>query len=158
MEKLDISQLRLYNKSHKFYYSNNSLSFVDEQFLESLIAVGNRSADILVIVNHDIDDLNSNENVLMNKILEAVGLSIEKVLIVSKPKISINLIWRYLKINKCLLFGIKPKNVGLHIDINNYLPTNFNDKILLLSASIEVLQKHPENKKLLWKELQNIFK
>jgi len=158
MEKLDNSQLRLYNKSYKFYHSNNSLSFVDEKCLTSLITVGNRSADTLVIVNHDIANLNSNENVLMNKILEAVGLSLEKVLIVSKPAIDINLIWRYLKINKCLLFGIKPKNVGLHIDINNYLPTNFNDKILLLSDSIEALQKHSENKKLLWKALQNIFK
>lgn len=158
MEKLDIEQLNIYNKKNKLFASNNTLDFVDQQCLAFLITAGNKAAENLVIVNHEIADLSSSENVLMKKILEAVGLSLEKVLIISKPAININLIWRYLNISRCLMFGVNPKNLGLHIDINNYLPTNFNNKILLLSPSIEALQKHPENKKLLWKALQAVFK
>jgi len=158
MEGLANNNLKIYSKQDKIYTSSNKLSLINESCLNELETLGNKSAEVLIIVNHIIPDINSEENVLLNKILEAVGLSSTNTFVISKPNLSINLLWRYLTVNKCFIFGIDTKVLGLHINIKPYQPTTFNNKILLFSDGIEALKKHPEKKKLLWKALQNIFK
>jgi len=158
MENLDIRKLKIYDKRQKFCISSNRLNYVNENCLDQLERVGNENAEVLLVVSHNIADLNSPENVLLIKILEAVGLTMEKVFIVRKPNINLNILWRYLSNSKCLFFGINPLKMGLYINVDAYVPTVFDNKVLLLSHSINALQKHPEKKKLLWKALQNIFK
>jgi len=158
MDSININQLNIYDKKHQFYKTNSNLSFVDEGILNQLKTAGNNKASILIIVDHQIDNLETEDNILMLKILGAVNLSIEKVFIISKPQIPLNILWRFLEVNACLVFGVEAQTMGLHINIENYQPTNFNSKIILFSDAIDDLQKHPEKKKLLWNALQAIFK
>lgn len=158
MEKLNIDKLKIYEGRHKFYVQNYKQNFIDKNCLDELKTLGDNSAEVLVIVNHIISNIDSEENILLNKILEAVGLSIAKTFVISKPNLGLNLLWRYLTVNKCLIFGIDTKELGLHINMEPYQPTTFNNKIVLLSNGIEDLKKHPEKKKQLWKALQNMFR
>lgn len=158
MDKPGIALLKIYDNIQKYVSIDNNVDFMDENCLDALITTGNKTAHVLILVNHDIYDLNSDESILMKKILEAVGLSSEKVFIISKPTLNVNVLWRYFNINRCLLFGINAAKMGLHITMNKYELVSFKNKILLLSDAVEDLQKHPENKKLLWKALQSMFK
>jgi len=158
MEVSNINKLKIYDEKYKFYTPRHKQSFIDESCLDELKTIGNSKAEILIIVNHDISNTSSEENILLNKILEAVGLSTANTFVISKPNLSINLLWRYFTVNKCLIFGINTKELGLHINVKPYQPTIFDRKILLFSDGIDELKKHPEKKKLLWTALQNIFK
>jgi len=158
MESLNINELNIYNGLQTLSINKNDISYVDKYCLEKLEKTGDNTNGVLLIVDHNIGDLSSSENVLLTKILQAVDLSIKKVCVVHKPNFNISLLWHYINFHKCLIFGVHPKEIGLYIEVQHYDPCTLNDKVFLFSDSVTVLLSQPEKKKTLWKALQLMFK
>ena len=61
-------------------------------------------------------------------------------------------------INKAVLFGISPKDLGLKITPPQYFPTEFNNCTFLFIDNLSKINTSPQLKKDLWSCLKEMFK
>jgi len=59
---------------------------------------------------------------------------------------------------KVLIFGIRPQEIGLHLNINIYQTLIFQKVQFLFSDNLEVIANDLPKKKKLWEQLKKMFK
>lgn len=120
-------------------------------------AKGQNQKKVLILVSHSIDDLNSVENVLLFNILKAIKLTIDDVQLVEFTGVPFKILFSMIDFDKCIMMGLKPKDVGLQMVSMPYQVFNFQNKLCLLSHSTNMLNKHKKCKENLWNALQKMF-
>ncbi len=120
-------------------------------------AIGNNQKKILIMVSHSINDLNSEENVLLFNILKAIHLTIEDVKLVEFAGQPFKFIKNSIEFEKCILLGLDGSQIGLQMALNPYHIFNFMNTFFLTSHSANLLNKHKKYKENLWKALQKMF-
>jgi hypothetical protein len=60
-------------------------------------------------------------------------------------------------IKQAVLFGIKPKDIGLNLEMPPYQPVVFNNCTFLLVDKISIIEPSTERRKALWTCLQRMF-
>lgn len=113
-------------------------------------------ASIIVLLrNADRNELN-----LLAKIFQAVGKDLAKdAFVINQPEIiTYKAINTAFNVKKLLVFGIEPKEIGLHLRINAYQATNFQGLELLFSHNLKTIAEDLAKKKQLWGQLQVMFK
>lgn len=111
---------------------------------------------LIVIRNTDEQHLE-----FLSKILSAIKYDMTKdvVLIAVNPDAAIHLIQltKTYDVFNILLFGIKPKDVGLYGQIPNYYPISINEKQILVADALAQIAANQSKKKDLWTALQRMF-
>ena len=100
------------------------------------------------------------EIALLSKIFQAVGKNLETggCVINDRKLPSYKMINSAINFKKLLVFGIAPKDIGLHLNVKAYQLIPFQDRQLLFSHSLEVITNDLAKKKQLWGQLQLMFK
>lgn len=123
--------------------------------------IGNNKSKIFIGVCDDENgSLNSDERLLLQKILAAVKLSEDDVLIATLrdiKRVSFNGFISQNKFDKLLFFGIEPKQLGWHIEVLPYQKAHFMEKDTLFAESLATIKVNETAKKKLWGQLQTIF-
>lgn len=116
----------------------------------------NSSLSIVVLLkNATTEDLN-----LLGKIFQAVGRNIEEEVCVinTLTTVSYKELATLFHLEKVLVFGIHPKEFGLHLNIDIYQTFIFQEVQFLFSDTLQVIASNLPKKKLLWAQLQAMFK
>jgi hypothetical protein len=97
--------------------------------------------------------------VFLSKILAAVKLDFDKdILLINSSSLPVFNQFRALpSIDKLLVFGILPADIGLHIMAKPYNLINFNNYSLLFVHALKDISEDVNKKKLLWQQLQVLF-
>jgi len=136
----DKSKLQLFSNQEVFNIPNELSGFINKENIQKkLISKGLNKKNVLVIVSHSINDLNSTDTLVEFN---------------NQP---IKYLWRAFKTEKCLIFGLNPKQLNLHINAAVYKILQISSKEVLFSHSAQMLNNHKKNKELLWKTLQHMF-
>lgn len=152
------SKLQLFSKQEVFNMPNELSGFINKENIQKrLISKGLNKKNVLVIVSHSIDDLTSTDNALVLNILKALKLNLDDVALVEFNNQPIKYLWRVFKTEKCLIFGLNPKQLNLHINSPVYKILQISSKEVLFSHSAQMLNNHKKNKELLWRTLQRMF-
>lgn len=96
----------------------------------------------------------------LGKVLKAVNRDIEKdtYLINDLDTPTLKTINKLVDFTKVLVFGMNPKEIGLHVRINPYQLFSFQDKQFLFSQSLNTIANNVEQKKIFWAQLQLMFR
>jgi hypothetical protein len=115
---------------------------------------GNKSVVVL------LKDANQEEIDLLGKIFKAVGKNLETdgCLLNSSSSPSYKEVTDVIDFKKLLVFGIAPKDIGLHLNVKIYELIPFQHRELLFSHSLKVIMSDLNKKKMLWGQLQLMFK
>ena len=114
----------------------------------------------LLLVLAEVDFTTENEQFL-TKILGAVkhdlGRDTLRLMIPKGQSFGINKLLMSDKIDKVILFGINPKDIGLSIETFVYKSIHLSGKEMLIAHSLDKISKTQELKKALWTSLQQMF-
>lgn len=124
---------------------------------DQLKVKGANNKKVLVWVSHSIDDLNSADNILLFNILKAIHLTIDDIKLVEYTGMAFKIMTKLFEVEKCILIGLSPRQVGLQVANVPYTVFNLNDTPILLSDSTHLLNKHKKHKESLWIALQKMF-
>lgn len=115
----------------------------------------------VAIVHYCVDapELNSADNELLQKIMQAVGIDLDKEVML------INLAFAHPPIgslpragvSKLLSFGASMAQAGLNLQIANYLITRFYGMTLLFADALGTIANDKQLKMLLWQKLKKMF-
>jgi len=149
--------LKLFNLKHYFYdfeiYQSPSSDIPTE------ILTGGNQKKLLVVV--EVDDFTDENKAFLAKILGAVkyDMSNDASLLVLQngQPLAVNSLLHTDKYTNALIFGIKPKDIGLSIETFLYAPFSISGKKLLIGHSLEKIKSSTDLKKNLWTALQAIF-
>ena len=101
------------------------------------------------------------ERELLSKILTAVRYDLEKdaLLLEQEAHLPLNLprIFRSKTIERIIVFGLAPAQLGLSIDIVHYRPLVFLERQFLFAHSLPEIASDKTLKSALWKALQQMF-
>lgn len=116
----------------------------------------NKDRSIVVVVKH----ANSANLNLLNKIFKAVGkdMTAEVCVINTTTDIVYKDLVPLFDLRKVLVFGLSPKDFGLHINIDIYQTIVFQKVQFLFSDNLETIANNLPKKKQLWAQLQAMFK
>jgi len=97
---------------------------------------------------------------LLGKIFKAVGKNLETdgCLLNSTSPPTYKGVTDAIDFQKLLVFGIAPKDIGLHLKVKTYQLIPFQNRQLLFSHSLKVIMSDLNKKKMLWGQLQLMFK
>ena len=135
--------------------------FVIPEFSEiSAMLSGENQKHILIGFT---DENNPEMDVFLDKIMTAASLHIPTdCLLLKRLKgealPSFSQIQNKNTINKAVLFGISPKDLGLKITPPQYFPTEFNNCTFLFIDNLSKINTSPQLKKDLWSCLKEMFK
>ena len=120
---------------------------------------GDNEKKLLIVIKNEDD---SEENIsLLTKILYAVKLNLKQdVLLLSNPKekiFGINKMMQNGVVNKILIFGINPKEMGLSISTQMYQVFTISAQQVLIAHPIDQIRQKQDLKKALWSALQKFF-
>lgn len=104
--------------------------------------------------------LSENDRELLGKILGALSVTENEVLIVDAAGEGANNfsdIKRQTGVNKYIVFGMLPLEIGLNIKPLMYQPVNMLGVSILFADGLPELAKDPQKKKALWLALKDIF-
>ena len=95
----------------------------------------------------------------LSKILAAVKLDIDKdiLLINSSSLPAFNQFKKVPSIDKLLVFGILPAEIGLHFKVKPYSLIDFNNFSFLFVHALKDISEDVNKKKMLWQQLQVLF-
>ena len=97
----------------------------------------------------------------LEKIFSAVHLDIQKEVLVLEKTPDLPVSFSRLSfpkpIQKALLFGIPPSEIGLQINSTPYQPISFLNTQFLFADDLEIIHKSQPLKKQLWEALQQMF-
>jgi hypothetical protein len=121
---------------------------------------GKHQKQILIVY---LDEKNPDMDAFLSKILSAVKIQLETDCLILKVEDvfnlpSFSLIKSLHTLKEVLVFGIKPKDLGLHFEAPQYLITEMSDHKFLFVDSLSVIFNTTERKKALWECLQILFK
>jgi len=129
--------------------------------LESSRLKGNNKKNILVVISSNSDEISTNKDHLLNKIMSAVSINLEEdthlIGLQQMEEIQIHSFLNSEQYQKLLLFGIKPAQVSIHAQIPKYQIQKIKEFQILLSDSIDELSTNQTLKKSLWTALQTMF-
>lgn len=110
---------------------------------------------IVVVKNASSTDLD-----LLNKIFQAVGkdMAAEVCVINISQSLTYKELTLLFDLKKVLVFGIFPKDFGLHINIDIYQTIVFQKVQFLFSDNLQIIANNLPKKKQLWTQLQTMFK
>jgi hypothetical protein len=98
---------------------------------------------------------------LLEKILGAVQQELERdcFLIQQETAAAYKDIKQKLAFRRLLVFGWAPADLGLHLQIKPYQLVNFEERQLLFAHDLATIaENNNEEKQLLWRQLQQLFK
>ena len=103
----------------------------------------------LSVTNHDF----------LAKILKAVGLSIEKTVLLNlqHDPLQFNFIQQLLDPTHLICFGINQRQLGLNFILKGYQVIHFLNCYLLLSHDLDAVEEDTRMKRALWNCLKNSF-
>jgi DNA polymerase III psi subunit len=117
----------------------------------------------VLIVNKESTDaaLSQSSETLLNKILKAVDLSWDDVLVINvngQPPLPFYKLKRTQQFERVLSLGVDFSTMGLKIKIPKHNILDFYDVQLLKSIPLEQLARDKKQKRQLWQSLQQMFK
>ena len=120
---------------------------------------GDNEKKLLIVIKNEDD---SKENIsLLTKILSAVKLNLEQdALLLANPKekvYGINKMVQKGVVNKIMIFGVNPKDMGLSISTQMYKALKINKLQILIAHPIDQIRQKQDLKKALWSALQEFF-
>ncbi len=119
-----------------------------------------KNADANTIVICRDNDLNTESQEMLKKMLSAVKLSDSAIEVLALPyneSYPLHQCFATKKEITCLVFGLTPKDVGMNIQAAKYSPISFKDHKIVFSDSLSQLISQPALKKPLWQSLQHIY-
>jgi hypothetical protein len=115
-------------------------------------------------LKHVLVGFNDTENpdlrAFLEKIMSAAKLNLQTDCLILRgldnlPSL-LNIASEY-TIEHVIMFGIKPKQLGLNIDVTPYTVTHFQAKTLLFVDNMATIEQNTALKKALWECLQKVF-
>lgn len=103
---------------------------------------------------------NSEDLDLLSKIFQAVGKNLAEEVCVINTTVTVPYkeLTELFDLKKVLVFGISPKEFGLHLNIDIYKTLVFQQVQFLFSDALETIASNLPKKKQLWGQLQAMFK
>jgi hypothetical protein len=125
----------------------------------SFLLKGENKKNILILYQ---DDMWEDSLDYLQKILKATGLDLNEDTIFYNPKSAdalptLNQIADKHPIHKIILFGIHPKQVGIHADIKAYTISPFYGFQFLVAERLSAIKSSKEHREALWNELKTFF-
>ena len=125
----------------------------DSKIIESQFS-GNPGSNFLIVIPKDCAHMD-----FILKILSAINISdISKIQVLTLDENDSISLFPYLKerkIQRLICFGIPSNRLGIHVDYHLYRPIKFQEKEMIFTADLAILQKHSDHKKLLWNALKS---
>ncbi len=115
---------------------------------------------VVILFKHQQKELPTEEHALLSKILTAVQIDIQQVILLNIHHTSLttfSYIQRALQPNHLICFGIHHHHIGLNIAINAYQLRYFLNCKILLANSLDQISKDNRQKRMLWTSLQKMF-
>lgn len=109
----------------------------------------------IIIVTESLEE---EELSFLEKIMSAVGKKIsEDIFLIHKKDILYKDIKRYSSFDVLLIFGLAPKQIGLHINAIPYKISLFQEKKILFVDKLATIENNDNYKKQLWSQLQKLI-
>ena len=122
---------------------------------------GNNQKKILVVVNTNLDQLLSEQDHLLAKILTAIKIDfpedIHLLSLTAGKNISLTSLINSGEVQSILMFGITPSQISFQITLPKYQPIQLQGIKLLCADSLEEIEKTQTLKKNLWTCLQHLY-
>lgn len=123
---------------------------------KELDKIGKQDSEIIVLINSSLQE---KDKQFLEKVLQAVSIPLDQVLIVSMPysKPSYTQLANKFPFKKLIAFGLSPLDLKLKFTNKHYQLFLFQNKKLLFAEDISILSTDVSKKKLLWAGLQKMF-
>ncbi len=123
--------------------------------------LGSNKNDCLILVEYPESEY-APENLLdfLRKIAGALKLNFDETALVNNAGLensSLTVLERYITFNKVICFGIHPKKLSLHINVQPYTLHKFKEKQFVFSEKLEAIHQDTMKKGQLWNALQHMF-
>ncbi len=97
----------------------------------------------------------------LKKVLAAIQLDLDKdaclITVAAGDVLSISSLYEGAKPEKTLVFGLKPTDIGINIQLKTYIPTTYYGSSWLFSDDLSALESDKQKKGLLWAALKAMF-
>ena len=116
--------------------------------------------DVLVFHHHTQHELPSNENLLLQAILNACKLTSEETAVFSRSVINQNNLKELLEKHqpkKIILFGVDPASIGLPIHFPVFQIQAYQNSQYLHAPALSELESNKQLKVQLWQKLKQLF-
>jgi hypothetical protein len=144
----------------------SSSSFLDfkifatsDQDFEQIVP--NQSQSFTTLVVYESDERQEDLDTFLTNILAAAKLDLSKDVCILKTTTETAFSFIRLKtkvpIEKVIIFGISPKNIGINLDLKLYKPMVFQNSIFLLADKLTLIHSDVNKKRELWNCLQEIY-
>jgi len=118
---------------------------------------GNKKNILFLLDHHDEKLMPEDERNILQKILKALGLDFEDVAIINiarQKEKSFSSFKEFLSINKAVLLGIEPNELGMKSSCELYKVNNYNNTQLLSAEKLVSIVSDEGKKRLFWDSLK----
>ncbi len=139
---------------------NPAISKSAESELQATKYEGGYKKRILFITNNKETLASSPEEItLFNSICKACNLTMNDIALVKfQPAVTdYSILRNYFKFKFLLAFGVKPSDIGLTEDFENFQVSRKNDEVLLFAPQLDEFFNNKTYKTALWKGIQQLF-